>query len=96
MICIHKFDVCLDNAIISSGLTFMKIKVTMEAALRTEVSSPMILTGYAALNKLLGKNVYSSQARPRWTKEWACLVLMILVTYMLHNFCIPLRSTTIH
>lgn len=25
------------------------------------VSSPMILTGYAALNKLLGKNVYSSQ-----------------------------------
>ena len=27
-----------------------------------EVSSPMILTGYAALNKLLGKNVYSSQA----------------------------------
>ena len=26
------------------------------------VSSPMILTGYAALNKLLGKNVYSSQA----------------------------------
>ncbi|CAE7729179.1 ACAC [Symbiodinium sp. CCMP2592] len=27
------------------------------------VSSPMILTGYAALNKLLGKNVYSSQER---------------------------------
>eukprot|EP00438_Fugacium_kawagutii_P004909 Skav229222 [mRNA] locus=scaffold2439:175179:187469:+ [translate_table: standard] len=27
----------------------------------TEVSSPMILTGYGALNKLLGKNVYSSQ-----------------------------------
>lgn len=25
------------------------------------VSSPMILTGYSALNKLLGKNVYSSQ-----------------------------------
>ena len=25
------------------------------------VSSPMILTGYGALNKLLGKNVYSSQ-----------------------------------
>lgn len=28
-----------------------------------QVSSPMILTGYAALNKLLGKNVYQSQAR---------------------------------
>eukprot|EP00438_Fugacium_kawagutii_P012883 Skav227072 [mRNA] locus=scaffold4434:1758:15971:+ [translate_table: standard] len=29
--------------------------------LRYCVSSPMILTGYGALNKLLGKNVYSSQ-----------------------------------
>ena len=31
---------------------------------RFKVSSPMILTGYAALNKLLGKNVYSSQVEP--------------------------------
>jgi len=46
----------------------MKMKVTMEASDSTEVSSPMILTGYAALNKLLGKNVYSSQARP-WAPD---------------------------
>lgn len=40
-----------------------------------EVSSPMILTGYAALNKLLGKNVYSSQAqRGGWRFGYASIV----------------------
>ena len=49
---------CLDNPIIRSGLRQQSYDGM------TEVSSPMILPGYAALNKLLGKNVYSSQARP--------------------------------
>ena len=59
----------------------------MKASDSTEVSSPMILTGYAALNKLLGKNVYSSQARP-WAPDQRLGMMscrkMILATYCTH------------